>query len=114
MGYDPSTNPRYLGPTPGATTDVMSPAGIGPAEIEDRVRVAREVQEVFKKRGWRHIKETLEYLVEDAARSILDGRVQDMDGVREKRSLIQAYQTLIDFPESAAMQADYWNSLLHE
>jgi ATP-dependent RNA circularization protein (DNA/RNA ligase family) len=111
VGYDVSSNPRYLGPAPGFEAP-EGPLGDSDDEIEDRVRVAREVQEVFRKRGWKHIRATLENLVEDAARSILDGRVETMEQVNEKRALIKAYQTLIDFPESAAMETDYWNSLL--
>lgn len=113
MAYDVSSNPRYLGPTPGFQEPEVN-AGYSASEIEDHVRVAREVQEVFRKRGWKHIKATLENLVEDAARSILDGRVTTMDEVNEKRALIKAYQSLIDFPESAAIEVDYWNSLLSE
>lgn len=113
MGYKPETNPRYLGPVPGFSEPDVRPAH-SQEDIEDHIAVVREVQEVFRKRGWKHIKSTLENLVEDAARSILDGRVDTMDEVREKRALIKAYQTLIDFPESAAMEADYYRSLLHE
>ena len=112
MAYDPTMNPRYLGPVPGTTEKPSAPSGYSNEDIEDRFRIAREVQEVFKKRGWKHIKSTLENIVESAANDILTGRVETMDEYKEKRALIKAYQTLIDFPEAAAIEADYWNSLL--
>lgn len=104
MTYDPTQDPRYLGPDPVEVFVSEEATRIQRASAEKSLSVCQDLHDLFQHHGWKHVEVYLAQGI-DALHTLLiqGGRDQRTEDVL--RGKAQAMRALLNFPDRNADNA---------
>lgn len=100
--YDPSLNPRYLGPTPMHEAERRK-LEIQAAELATRASLFSEIDHLFSDKGWPALRRMLEGMADEAKDALV--ALKDPGDIRYAQGQIRAFQWLTTLPRY--VEAEY-------